>query len=194
MTVKWRRRTYILLAVVVATFVVGALTSTAFAKLRGKSTDAESFNVTYVGVTDPWGPLPDGELQVVLRQESGRFNGTRRSEMTVNLEKIPTVPLGPIRLLADSPCNEAEDILGWCLDLGRQNWAAMPLQLSRAQVGDTFTWWGPAFVQQVSENGAGPQGLSTYRATLEMPADPAVEGVVVTLNLDGFIQGAGVRR
>ena len=186
MTVKWQRRTYFLIAVVVATFAIGALTSTAFAKFRGHGANAANFHVTYVGVTDAVDSMPDGQSELVLRQESGRFFGRRRSEMVVDLDKNRIIGL---RLRNNRPCDGSGGNNGWCIEVGRQGWTASPLQLlNSVLVGNTLVIWGPAFLQQNSNGDNGSQGMATYRVTLEMPADPAEDGMVLTVNLDGFIQ------
>ena len=74
-----------------------------------------------------------------------------------------------------------------CLDVGRHNWVTMPQMLLPAiSHDDTMSMWKPGIVKQVID-GEGYEGLATYRVTVESPVDEVTEGVIVTVNIDGYV-------
>ena len=184
---KWRmlhRRRYLLIAVLAITLAAGTFTSTAYAKFRGPGVQAHNFSVTYVGITGPVDSLPAGLSDLVLTQVAGRFIGGRSSEMTVSMM---THPLLGTRLMFDRPCGETGDLKGLCIDVGRHTWVTMPQMLLPAiSTDDTMSMWGPGIVKQVID-GEGYEGLATYRVTVESPVDEVTEGVIVTVNIDGYV-------
>ena len=187
MTAKWRsRRLLFLVAALVLTFIAGAAASTAYAILGPDGVDSNQFNVTYAGVTDPVESSPDGIRTLELAEVDGSFSEGQSSHMTVDL--INTF-VG-LDLLTNRVCDATGASLGWCVQVGAQDWAVMPqVLLSPVLVNDVTLMWGPGYVIELG--GDGMQGLATYRVTLERPDDPATEGMVVTINLDGFINRIG---
>ncbi|MCI0795993.1 MAG: hypothetical protein J4N99_04190 [Chloroflexi bacterium] len=187
MTARWRsRRLLFLVAALVLTFIAGAAASTAYAILGSDGVDANQFNVTYAGVTDPVDSIPIGNLTLVLAEVDGSFSEGQSSHMTVDL--INT--FAGLNLLTDRVCDATGTSLGWCVQAGAQDWAVMPqILLSPVLVDDVTLMWGPGYVIELG--GDGMQGLATYRVTLQKPDDPATEGMVVTINLDGFINKVG---
>lgn len=178
------RKSSIVIAVLVVTFVAGALTSTASAKFRGPDVKAQNFNVTYVGVTAPVDSMPEGLSDLVLRQADGKFLGKRRSQMTVSM--LTNGFIGT-KLMMSRPCDEAGDVAGLCIDEGRQAWVVMPQGLlPTVPKDDTRAMFGPAFIRQIVD-GEGYDGFATYRITVENPTDTATDGAIITVNIDGYV-------
>ena len=87
----------------------------------------------------------------------------------------------------NGPCDESGDFVGWCIDEGRNTWAATPQMIHAAlPLDDTSAMFGPAFITQVLD-GDGYNGFATYRVTVVSPVDSATQGAVVTVSIDGYL-------
>ncbi|MDA0771225.1 MAG: hypothetical protein O2821_13550, partial [Chloroflexi bacterium] len=168
---------YILVAALVVTFIAGATASTAYALLSASDVGARQFNVTYVGVSAPVDSIPDGNMTMVLTEMDGNFLEGQSSQITVDL--IKTSFTG-IQLINTRSCDTTGTSLGWCIQAGTNDWAVIPLPLLRTiQVDNVSATLSPA------------HGLGTYRATVQKPTNPSTDGVIVTINIDGFVNKLG---
>ena len=189
MTVKWwtSKRLYVLIGALLLTFVAGATASTVYALFGPDHVDAMQFNVTYVGVTAPADSISDGSFSLVLGAMDGAITQGQSSEMTVDFIKNSFTG---IKLLSNRSCDSAGTNLGWCVQGETKAWTVMPQAVLPTILVDGVTvMWGPGYIREIG--GAGMQGLATYRVTLQQPADPATEGLVVTINAHGFVNKIG---
>ena len=172
------------MAVLVVALLAGTISSTANAMFRGHDVQAKNLSVTYVGVTGPVDDMVVGLSDLVLKQMDGKFVGKRRSEMTVSMLRNGFIGT---RLMMNGPCDESGDFVGWCIDEGRNTWAATPQMIHAAlPLDDTSAMFGPAFITQVLD-GDGYNGFATYRVTVVSPVDSATQGAVVTVSIDGYL-------
>lgn len=186
MTAKWRnKKAFILIGSLILTFMAGA--STAYAVLAPSGVDANQFNVTYAGVTAPVDSIPNGSYSMVLTEVDGAISEGQTSQMTVDFAKSSFLGL---KLLSNRSCDTSGADLGWCVQAGTQDWAVKPQALLPTFLVDGVTvMWGPGYVREIG--GSGMQGLATYRVTMQQPSDPATEGLVLTINVDGFVNKIG---
>ncbi|GEM_PF-1982154 len=134
-----------------------------------------------------WTPFPDGSFSLVLGAMDGAITQGQTSEMTVDFIKNSFTG---IKLLSSRSCDSAGTSLGWCVQGETKSWAVMPRALLPTILVDGVTvMWGPGYIREIG--GDGMQGVATYRVTLQQPVDLATEGLVVTINADGFVNKIG---
>lgn len=183
---KWhilRRRSSVVIAVLVVALLAGTIGSTANAMFRGHDVQAKNFSVTYVGVTGPVDDMLDIS-DLVLKQVDGKFIGKRRPEMTVSMVRNRFVGT---KSMMNRPCDESGDFVGWCIDEGRNTWAVTPQMIHPTlPMADTSAMFGPAFITQIVD-GDGYDGFATYRVTVVSPVDTITQGAVVTISIDGYL-------